>query len=265
MQPLPSFEQELEDVEVFLAKHAPSDSQLQSLDEATEVEVQIDPADGEGRHHQIHPLPEPRLTRETLVQRADAHPMVLGLMLFDRFEGSWLEWDPEVLVDEVTSLFGEPHPVNLGKWAAIQMVYRKSAPWDEWHYFLLFLQPVNDFMIDPDTYRPPTVEEVGVAVGILRLVDDKQEYSDEVKVFIEQVLRWNQWAFPPENLKGVVPPSEDLFPVDTARFDSMRKHPQLIDDSVEGFFAARVVEYDLHMAQMRKRLQQQLAVVRRPG
>jgi len=265
MHPLPSFEQELKDVEEFLALHAPSDSELQSMDESTVVEVEIDPANVEERQHLVNPVHEPKLTRETLIQRSDAHPLVLSLMLFDRFEESWLTWDTEALIDEVSSLYGTPHPVNLGKLSAAQAAYTKTAAWEEWHYFLLTLQAFNDEMVDPDHYRPPTVEEVGVAVDMLRLIDDKSTYSLEVQTFNVSVLRWHQWLYPPDNLEKAVPPGTDLHPCDSRRVELMRKHPDMIDESLEGFFASRLHEYDLHMQMMRKRLQQQLAVVRRAG
>jgi len=264
MFPLPTFEQELEDVETLLASYAPSDSHLQELEESTEVTQEIDPSDSEGRAHVVNPIPEPPLTRESLMQRLDAHPSVLSLLLFDKYEHTWLLWDPDTLYDEVTSLYGGIHPVNLGKLAALQAAYTKSAAWDEWHYFLFTLQPLNDLLVDLKAYAPPTPLEVGITLNILRMVDDKAVFSDEVKAFMRSVLRYHQFLTCPKEFEeaGVDPP--DLgFPLRMEEVEASRRHPPPEPTTMEEIYGARLHEYDLGMKEMRHRLQTQLRLVRR--
>lgn len=258
----PTFDEELLDVEHLLQRFAPQDKDLQELEDSTEEVVSQDPAGVETRGHLIHPLPEPPLTRETLVKRSDAHPNILALLLFDRYDRKWLVWDPEALLDEVASVWGDPHPINQGKILAMQAAYTKSGAWDEWHYFMFTCQACNDQIVSTEDYRPPTVLEAGITMQILNVVDDKQAYSEEVLSFLSAVLAHDQWLEKPEEMALVpLPPGRPAF--DEAKAEKIRKHPDLFDESMEGHFGLRMHEYDVGMAAMRKRLRDQMAVVRK--
>lgn len=260
-RPLFTFDQELLDVEELLLQFRPADSQLQDLYDSTEVEVDIDPVDKEGRDHRINPVPEPELTESTLLKRSDAHPNVIALILFEHYNQDWLTWDVEALDAEVTSAFGEPHPVNVGKIAAVQAAYTKTAAWDEWHYFVFTCQAFNNEMVDPVTFRPPTVAEAAICCTCLKLVDDKVPWSEEVKLFLGQVLRYEHFLYPPDELSfasvGQIPS------FDKKKVEHMRKHVQQADETVEGYFARRLHNYDVDLMLMRKRLASQLQVLKR--
>lgn len=259
----PTFDRELSDVEELLADLLPKDEDLQELDEATEVEVEgLDPSEGEGSEHKIHPIEEPKLTRESLWGRSDAHPLILNLLMLEYFEHDWLAWDPELVEDTVSSLWATPHPVNLGKILAVQAAFTKYAAWDEWHYFVYTCQAFNDELVDPEAFRPPTVAEAGICVTILTTLDDKPFWSDEVKTFLQQVLTFEQFLYPPKPL-DFVPPPKNTPTYDQEKIEKIRKNPLLADETLEGFFGVRLHDYDEAQMMMRQRLRQQLPLVRR--
>lgn len=258
------FDQELSDVEEMLLRMRPTDDQLQELYESTEVEVDVDPSESESREHRVRVSQEPPLTRGNLFARADAHPNVLALVLFEQYEDAWLTWDPEALDDEITSMYGQPHPVNVGKVAAVQAAYTKSAAWDEWHYFLFTCQALNDEIVDPSYFRPPTVAEAGFCCSVLHLIDDKMKWSEEVQVFLAQVLRHEHFLYAPEEFHFLTYPTSGEMPAyDRVKVERFRKDIRTADESLEGYFAQRLHDYDVYLAAMRKRLRDQLHVVRR--
>lgn len=259
----PTFDQELEDVERLLLQGLPKDTDLNDLYESTEVEVQgNDPSELEARGHKVHAKAEPSLTRNNLFARPDAHPLILNLLMLEHFEHSWLDWDPELVDDTVHTLFGEPHPVNLGKLLAAQAAFTKTAAWDEWHYFVFTCQAFNDELVDPHQFRPPTAAEVAVTVTMLRTLDDKPKFSEEVTDFIRQVLIHENFLFAPAPLEfvGAIP---DAPAFDRAHVDRVRQHPNEQDESMEGFLGRRLHDYDQVQHEVTLRLRAQLRVVRR--
>jgi len=258
----PNFDQELQDVEDLLARYLPDDSQLQPLDESTSVE-EADPPDAGSDGHKIH-VSSPKLTRNTIFEHPAAHPLVLSLLMLEHFESEWLSWEPEVVEDNITSLFGTVTPLNLGKVMAVQTAFTKTAPWDEWHYFVFVCQAFNELPVDPNEFRPPTAAELAVAVQTLRTLDDTQIYSDEMLAFFKAVLEFEQFFVAPDPLDKLgLQLNLPSFPFDPDKIQAMAKGKQPLEESIEGFQAARLQEVSDALKEWRGRLRSQISVVKR--
>lgn len=259
---IPNFDQELKDVEELLGQFLPTDGQLQPFEESTAIEQTIDPA-AVPSEHRIH-VPHVKLTRNTIFEYPSAHPLVLSLVMLEHFENSWLEWEPEVVEDNIATLFGKVTPLNLGKVMAVQTAFTKTAPWEEWHYFVFVCQAFNELLVDPHEFRPPTVAELVVAVETLRVLDDSQIYSEEVRSFFESVLEFEQFFVAPAPLEKLgLRLRQPDFPYDAQRLGEIVRGKLPVDETIEGFQAARILEVTSSLKEWRARLGAQIHVVKR--
>ncbi len=252
-------------MENLLASLAPKDEHLQEADHSTIEEMILDPS--EPNEHKIHlPSPPRPLTRNNIFGNPEAHALVLNLLMLEHFEHAWLDFEPEAVVDEITTLFGEMHPLNFDKVMACQMCFTKEAPWDEWHYFVLVNQAFNGIPVDTQEYRPPTAIELAVTVNTLNTLDTKTSWSPEVLTFIEKALEFEQFFVAPPPLDQMdLQLSKPGFSVNYEEIKRLVASGKIDEsgDTIEQVQAARLLDVKKALADWRNALALQLRVVKR--
>lgn len=148
-----SFDKELLDVEQFLLKNLPLDEHLLSMHDATSV---IEEEGGADVEHQVTLAPLPKgLSRSTIFQTPEAHPLVLNLLMLDAYGDAWLDWDMPVVEHAVEDKFGPILDVNVSKLMAVQACYKSESPWKNWEALVPVVMAFNNTLPDFETMQVP--------------------------------------------------------------------------------------------------------------
>lgn len=119
----------------------------------------------------------------------DAHPLVLDLMLLNKYKSDWLGWELETIVQRVQEDFKTPSiaDINVEKLQACKTLHLVDDFWLRWEVFLHCCAPFNGAFADFQRMQVPTVAEAMVAVDIANRIRDDVAWSDEVKVYLSAV------------------------------------------------------------------------------
>ena len=115
----------------------------------------------------------------------DAHPKALVLVLMKAFDLEWVEWEPEVLKEEIVKEFqatGVSHR-NWGKIQACRTLMTSRGFWEEYNIFSPIIQALNNNDPSFDTLRRAEISQlmagVDMAFGI-----ERGDFSDEIKGYV---------------------------------------------------------------------------------
>lgn len=99
----------------------------------------------------------------------DAHPIALGMVLVEKFGYEWLEWDAEVLKDEIIKSF-KATSVSDQNWQKIQ-AFRSLllviSPWTEWDIFEKIILSLNNVIPIPDVVQKCSISQLMAGVDIM--------------------------------------------------------------------------------------------------
>lgn len=132
-----------------------------------------------------------KVTAANLFRNPEAHPLALDLALLTRYGVAWLGWEPETL--EAT-LPGDFHVQNvsdvaLTKINACKTLHLVDSFWERWEVFVWCTMALNGIFPDAQMMQVPTVGQVLVAVDIANRIREDVPWAEEVRLFIETVLR----------------------------------------------------------------------------
>lgn len=199
-----SFDKELLDVEQFLLKNLPLDEHLLSMHDATSV---IEEEGGTDVEHQVTLAPLPKgLSRSTIFQTPEAHPLVLNLLMLDAYGDAWLDWDMPVVEHAVEDKFGPILDVNVSKLMAVQACYKSESPWKNWEALVPVVMAFNNTLPDFETMQVPSPEELMIAVEMMNTLELRRDvWSVEVRAYMAAVFKYAQVAFCPDPCDFVTP------------------------------------------------------------
>lgn len=146
------------------------------------------------------PDPEPSLSLRTVFSHSKVHPLILDLILFNRYGVEWLTWEAETLWSEIIDDFKQTSISALckAKIQALRTCHLVETPWKAWEVFLAVSHPFNNNLTDFQTTIPPTPAQLCVTVDTLSRINSQQTYSEEVQRFISACfLQDNVWYLPP--------------------------------------------------------------------
>jgi hypothetical protein len=133
---------------------------------------------------EVHRIGRSPFTKSSAFQRRDAHPMVLDVLLLDRFGPPWLAWEPETIWHEVEQEFHvTPSVYARNKINAVKTLHLVKSPWTEWEVFTVVVQALTDNIPDFRTLQKPTPTQIIPAVNIIADINTGT-YSEEVGRYI---------------------------------------------------------------------------------
>jgi hypothetical protein len=227
----------------------------------------------QGDEHVIDPAAMPHkakvasVTRDNLWRSADAHPVVLDLVMLQKYDIAWLGYEIETIARLIREDFHTTSvaDVNLEKLQACKALHLVDDFWSRWEVFLHCLSAFNGGLADFHHMQVPTVAECMVAVDIANRLRDDMAWSDEIKLYLGVVHQHDSELVPQEPLQFVQVPTEHLL-VDVEevnrRWPLIRAAGQAPrGDSVEDVQLRKMLGSWVYLEAMRSRLQSQLVVL----
>lgn len=208
-----------------------------------------------------------RVNIKNIFRHPDAHPLVLDLLLIDKYQEEWLGWEYETLERRLPKDFGidRVSDLNLSKLQAMKTLHLVDSFWQRWEVFVWCVMPLNSTFPDFQVMQVPTTLQCMVAVDISKQVRDDIQWDDELKHYLSAVHRHDGILLPQAPLQFVEVDTEGL-PVDMgdvhARWDKVRSSklpPQ--GETPEDEQLRRMLELYVELGKHRAQLRQQLGVL----
>jgi hypothetical protein len=138
-------------------------------------------------------------------QHPDAHPLVLDLILLQKYGPEWMLWEPETLRWRIPQDFktSDVSDLNMEKIQAVKTLHFSDAPWQDWEVFLPCCMAVNGLFPDFEVLQAPSVQQCMVAIDIFNKIRQDVPWSEELKVFLGVAWR-HEGMFCPTEPAGFV-------------------------------------------------------------
>jgi len=129
-----------------------------------------------------------------------AHPVVLTLMLLDRYGPEYLEWDPEVLRVTLQRDATQVSNQVFTKILAARVALMSPSPWRQWDVFHAVTRGLNGVQPNFVFLEVPEIGHMMHGVDVMHLVDPKRVTSGEVDKFVAAALKNDGNVFAPAPL-----------------------------------------------------------------
>jgi hypothetical protein len=163
-------------------------------------------------HYPEHPtlrLVDPQestLNWDNCLHHPSAHPIFLDLFFLKTFGDEYLEWEPETLFIAAAHEHHELSYVNYHKVQAARTMHMRETPaYQRWEVFGFCILALMGVPPNADVIQTPTAYQLTVGVDIMRLLHPEPQYSNEVKIYINTTLEFENVFFPPAPLDGFRP------------------------------------------------------------
>ena len=138
-----------------------------------------------------------RVTSLNIFQHPDAHPVVLDMLLSQKYGSEWLVWEPETIELHVQRDFRcTLSHLSLSKIQAMRTMHLVDAFWERWEVFIWCAMPISDIVPDFEIMQVPTVLQCMRAVDIANRVRTDVSWSDELKAYLAAVHRHDEVLVP---------------------------------------------------------------------
>ena len=245
-----------------------NDTLLQDDDDITDVEIEEEP-DLPSEDEQVAAPTEPsvKVQPSNLFNHPDTHPLILDLILLQKYGPEWFEWEPEVVALRVSHDFGQViSELNTHKIEAAKTLHFIDTYWKEWHVFVWVTMAFNGVYPDFEVMQVPTVAQAMVSVDIASRIRQDVPFSQELNDFLEQVHMHDGIFVPQEPLTFVTMDDTEDYVVDTEevekRWPDVRasgKDPEGADVTDEQL--RRMLDVKAILEESRQDLREQLKLV----
>lgn len=157
------------------------------------------------------PAPPANVTLRSLFSHPAAHPIVLDLIVFNKYGLEWMEWEPETVQAALQKDFGNVSDLALSKLMAMRTLHVSGAFWREWEVFGWCCMALNGIFPDFQVMQVPSVEQCAIAVDIANRTRSDVSWSEEVRIYLSTVHVH-------QGIEVAQPPLEDLADVDIGAF-----------------------------------------------
>lgn len=207
-------------------------------------------------------------TLATCFRSPDAHPILLDLVLLNKYGTAWLGWEIETITLRIQEDFRTPSvaDVNVEKIQACKTLHLVDDFWMRWEVFLPCCAAFNGSLADFHVMQIPEVAECMVAVDIANRIRDDVQWSGEIKTYLGVVHRHASELCPLPPLDFVSVDTEGL-PVDCA--EVQRRWPLVraagkapAGATIEDEQLKRMLGSWSYLEFIRSRLQSQLMVLK---
>jgi hypothetical protein len=130
----------------------------------------------------------------------NAHPIVLMLLLLDKYGQEYLEWHPDVLK---MTLERDGIALSNKVWNKIlagRVVLMSPSPWRQWEVFHWVSRALSGESPNFVFYEEAEIGHLVVGMEIMKLVDPKRQTSYEVDKFVAAVFKHEGIPFIPAPL-----------------------------------------------------------------
>jgi ribosomal protein L37E len=118
----------------------------------------------------------------------DSHPLLLDMILLEKYGIEWLVWEPETLWQAIAEDFKTTvSTANAGMIQAARTCHLVESPWVAWEVFVPVCQAFNNNVPNFKTFFKPTIAQIMFAVEVMNAIDDRK-FSDELERFIAAVF-----------------------------------------------------------------------------
>lgn len=127
--------------------------------------------------------------RNSLWKDPAAHPVVLALLLLDRYTAECLEWDPEVL--QVT-LQRDGYQLSNAVWTKVQamrVLLQAPTPWRQWDVFHYTCKGLSGVQPNVTYLEEPELGQLMLGADIMRLIDPTRAMGSAVEKFVAAALK----------------------------------------------------------------------------
>lgn len=193
----------------------PSEQTVYNSEQITTVIETVDP-DVEHKQTETSSSTQSRVSSKNLFQHPDAHPVVLDLVLLNKYGPEWFFYENELLRHRIEQDFQSASDLNYVKCLAMKTLHMVDSFWQRWEVFLFCCMPLNDMLPDYISMQVPTAAQVAVAVDIANAVRTDVEWSDEMRAYVGAVLQHDHYAVRPSLLQFAELPSKSNMLLDTS-------------------------------------------------
>lgn len=206
-------------------------------------------------------------THINLFQHPDSHPVVLDILLLQKYGPEWMLWEPETLQVRIPQDFRtqEVSDLNMNKIQAMVALHSVDSPWTQWEVFLWCTMATNGLFPDFEMMQVPNVAQCLVAIDIFNTVREDVKWSDEVKVYLGTVWR-HEGMFCPTDPADFVTVDKTGTDIDCAKI--MELWPEVrktgvapTEDTANAEQLRRMLEAHLCLKEAREVYAQQLRLV----
>lgn len=142
----------------------------------------------------------PPVTKKNIWRHPNAHPLVLVLLLLDKYGKEYMDWDSEVVRE---TLRKDGILISNSVWTKIQAVrvlLSVPSPWRQWEVFHWITQGING---EPPNFvymEEPQLGHMAVAVDIMNIIDKGRDFGEDIDKLTAVVFKEAGVAYAPAPL-----------------------------------------------------------------
>ena len=226
--------------------------------------------DSESAHDVAHPetsLPDVRssVTKTNFWTNREAHPVVMNIILQQKYELEWMIWEPETIALHIKEDFNSTlSDVNMSKIMALRSLQLVDSFWERWEVFNICTSGLNGLAVT-EVVSVPTVLQCMIAVDMAQRIRSDLEYTKEIERWLSAVHRMDQICVPLPPLEFVQVDTTG-YPVDIqyikAQWPIVRRTRRIPSEiTVENNQLLRMLELHLGLLESQEELQHQLRLI----
>lgn len=126
----------------------------------------------------------PAVTAKNIWRHPHAHPLVLTLILLDKYGNDYLDWDADALR---TTMFRDGISISNSVWTKIQAArvpLTSPSPWRQWETFHVVCRGLAGLQPNMTYFEKPELGHLVHGVDILKIMDRPREFVTEIDKFI---------------------------------------------------------------------------------
>lgn len=135
-----------------------------------------------------------------LLKDPEAHPLVLMMLVLDRYGDACLEWDPEVLRATLIKDNIQMSGLCLDKLRAVMVMIMSPSPWRQWEVFHWMCRAVTGRAPNFVFLESPEIGAMMVCADIMKLIDPPRKTAIEVDKFVAAALKLEGHVYAPPPL-----------------------------------------------------------------
>lgn len=131
----------------------------------------------------VEPIKRRPVSLRNFLVHHDTHPIVLDIILMDRYNVAWFEWEPETLWQELMREYQMPSISDhvKSKIHAVRTIHISDWCFIKWEVFCPVIQALNNNIPDFAVMRKPTLAQLFAGVDMMTMIRNDIEFSDEVQ------------------------------------------------------------------------------------
>lgn len=148
-------------------------------------------------------------TATNIWRRADAHPVILALMLLDRYGDDVMRWRIDTLRDTLAKDGIALSNISWTKILGTRPLFTSPSAWRRWEIFHWICVALGGTAPNFEFFEMPRLASLVHGVNVMQLIDPKRTFGEEVDKFVASVLKHEGLTFVPAPLDFATRELED--------------------------------------------------------